>query len=71
MAIRPCDAHRYGMSTEIRRVKPDELVDYLKVLPYANGLPDWERSRPRRTAVPRRGRSPTRRPGRAAGGLGR
>ncbi len=30
------------MSTEIRRVKPDELVDYLKVLPYANGLPHWE-----------------------------
>ena len=23
-------------------VKPDELADYLKVLPYANGLPHWE-----------------------------
>ena len=31
-----------GMSTEIRKVKPDELADYLKVLPYANGLPHWE-----------------------------
>lgn len=30
------------MSTEIRKVKPDELADYLKVLPYANGLPHWE-----------------------------
>jgi predicted acetyltransferase len=30
------------MSTEIRNVKPDEMVDYLKVLPYANGLPHWE-----------------------------
>jgi predicted acetyltransferase len=30
------------MSTEIRRVKPDEMVDYLKVLPFANGLPHWE-----------------------------
>lgn len=30
------------MSTEIRAVKPDELTDYLKVLPYANGLPHWE-----------------------------
>src|SRR6202012_1504473 len=31
-----------GMSTEIRPVKPDELTGYLKVLPYANGLPHWE-----------------------------
>jgi predicted acetyltransferase len=30
------------MSTEIRKVKPDELIDYLKVLPFANGLPHWE-----------------------------
>jgi predicted acetyltransferase len=30
------------MSTEIRPVKPDELTDYLTVLPYANGLPHWE-----------------------------
>jgi len=30
------------MSSEIRRVNPDELVDYLKVLPFANGLPYWE-----------------------------
>ena len=30
------------MSTEIRPVKPDEMADYLKVLPYANGLPHWE-----------------------------
>jgi predicted acetyltransferase len=30
------------MSTEIRNVKPDEMADYLKVLPYANGLPHWE-----------------------------
>ncbi|HEU5420731.1 MAG TPA: GNAT family N-acetyltransferase [Streptosporangiaceae bacterium] len=30
------------MSTEIRMVKPDEMADYLKVLPYANGLPHWE-----------------------------
>jgi predicted acetyltransferase len=30
------------MSTEIRKVKPDEMADYLKVLPYANGLPHWE-----------------------------
>jgi predicted acetyltransferase len=30
------------MSTEIRKVKPDELTDYLKVLPFANGLPHWE-----------------------------
>src|ERR1700759_2268735 len=30
------------MSTEIRPVKPDELTGYLKVLPYANGLPHWE-----------------------------
>ena len=30
------------MSTETRTVKPDEIVDYLKVLPYANGLPHWE-----------------------------
>jgi predicted acetyltransferase len=31
-----------GMSTEIRKVKPDEMTDYLRVLPYANGLPHWE-----------------------------
>src|SRR5215472_7487052 len=31
-----------GMSTEIRKVKPDEMTDYLKVLPDANGLPHWE-----------------------------
>jgi predicted acetyltransferase len=30
------------MSTEIRNVKPDEMADYLMVLPYANGLPHWE-----------------------------
>jgi predicted acetyltransferase len=30
------------MSTEIRKVRPDELADYLKVLPDANGLPHWE-----------------------------
>jgi predicted acetyltransferase len=30
------------MSTEIRAVKPDEMTDYLRVLPYANGLPHWE-----------------------------
>src|SRR5579859_1713217 len=30
------------MSTEIRKVKADEMTDYLKVLPYANGLPHWE-----------------------------
>jgi len=30
------------MSTEIRQVDPDEMADYLKVLPYANGLPHWE-----------------------------
>jgi len=30
------------MSTEIRTVKPDEMTDYLKVLPFANGLPHWE-----------------------------
>lgn len=30
------------MPTEIRKVKPDEMTDYLKVLPYANGLPHWE-----------------------------
>ena len=30
------------MSTEIRPVKPGELADYLKVLPFANGLPHWE-----------------------------
>jgi hypothetical protein len=27
------------MSAEIRKVKPDELAAYLRVLPYANGLP--------------------------------
>jgi predicted acetyltransferase len=30
------------MTTEIRRVKPDEWVSYLRVLPFANGLPHWE-----------------------------
>jgi hypothetical protein len=30
------------MPTQIRTVEPDELADYLKVLPYANGLPHWE-----------------------------
>lgn len=30
------------MPTEIRPVKPDELIAYLTVLPYANGLPHWE-----------------------------
>ncbi len=30
------------MPAEIRKVEPDELAGYLKVLPYANGLPHWE-----------------------------
>lgn len=30
------------MPTEIRKVEPDELADYLRVLPFANGLPHWE-----------------------------
>ncbi len=32
------------MSTEIRAITPDEAADYLRVLPFANGLPSWEPS---------------------------
>ncbi|NDL55572.1 GNAT family N-acetyltransferase [Phytoactinopolyspora mesophila] len=31
-----------GVATEIRAFKRSEAIDYLKVLPYANGLPHWE-----------------------------
>ncbi|MFC7620300.1 GNAT family N-acetyltransferase [Microlunatus sp. GCM10028923] len=30
------------MAIEVRPIEPGEAVDYLKVLPYANGLPHWE-----------------------------
>lgn len=30
------------MSTEVRAITGDEAVPYLKVLPFANGLPRWE-----------------------------
>lgn len=30
------------MAIEVRPIRPGEAVDYLKVLPYANGLPHWE-----------------------------
>lgn len=30
------------MAIEVRPIERDEAVDYLKVLPYANGLPHWE-----------------------------
>lgn len=30
------------MALEIRPITRDEAVEYLKVLPFANGLPWWE-----------------------------
>jgi predicted acetyltransferase len=31
-----------GMSSEVRSISRDEAVEYLKVLPFVNGLPMWE-----------------------------